>query len=342
MPAGRRRSCGARAGSCDRRCAAPGRRARGGPCERPRPARRWERRRRDLLAASGDDEPLRRSVRDRCRAGRDDRGGERDGLARPARSRIRRAVARGGALQRTARCRRRAAGRRGESACARTGLRSVALRRRARRAAARGAQRALDRRQPARAVSGSVGRLRDAITSPRGLRTKRIRSTCSRRSGAPCSATAACRTRSRRSGRLRTVSSTDSTCRGNEPDRRRRMARIRMPGVVQRDLPDRSVVAACRVRVDYRRPAGLSAGPRLASAAATTRTPRRRTGSAAADPDRSTSSGGPSIVTQRVAATLPSGTNPVDLAVYTPEPGASLSGFAAAFGLAVLLRRARP
>lgn len=47
----------------------------------------------------------------------------------------------------------------------------------------------------------------------------------------------------------------------------------------------------------------------------------------------------PPIVTQRVAATLPSGTDPVDLAVYTPEPGAALGGPVAALVLAAAGRR---
>lgn len=47
----------------------------------------------------------------------------------------------------------------------------------------------------------------------------------------------------------------------------------------------------------------------------------------------------PPIVTQRVAATLPSGTHPVDLAVYTPEPGAALGGLVAMFALAGVSRR---
>lgn len=45
---------------------------------------------------------------------------------------------------------------------------------------------------------------------------------------------------------------------------------------------------------------------------------------------------GPFITQQSIAATLPSGTNPVDLAVYTPEPGAALGGLAAAIALAAL------
>jgi hypothetical protein len=44
----------------------------------------------------------------------------------------------------------------------------------------------------------------------------------------------------------------------------------------------------------------------------------------------------PILAQQSIAATLPSGTNPVDLAVYTPEPGAALGGFAAAMALAAV------
>ena len=47
----------------------------------------------------------------------------------------------------------------------------------------------------------------------------------------------------------------------------------------------------------------------------------------------------PPVVTQRVAATLPSGTNPFDLAVYVPEPAGALGGPAAALALAALARR---
>jgi hypothetical protein len=46
----------------------------------------------------------------------------------------------------------------------------------------------------------------------------------------------------------------------------------------------------------------------------------------------------PPIVTQRVAATLPSGTDPVDLAVYTPEPGEALGRLVAMFALAAVGR----